>query len=80
MATMESANVMDAHQLGELARFLDDHPAFSPTFSSDDAILCGFRVGNCFVTMDEMEYLLHAPEESHEPALVGAYTEWAGGI
>lgn len=77
---MEPANAVDALQLGELARFLDDHPAFSPTFSSDDAILCGFQVGDCFVTMKEMRYLLDTPEEPHQPALMGAYTEWPGGI
>jgi len=77
---MDSVNTMDAHQLGELARFLDDHPAFSPTFSSssDDAILCGFQVGECYLTLDEMEYLLQIPEEA--PVLAGAYTEWAGGL
>jgi len=80
MATVESANIMDAHQLGELARFLDDHPAFVPTFSSDDAILCGFQVGEYQLTIDEMLYVLHAPNESSEPALVGSYSEWAGGL
>jgi len=77
---MDSVNTMDAHQPGELARFLDDHPAFSPTFSSssDDAILCGFQVGECYLTLDEMEYLLQIPEEA--PVLAGAYTEWAGGL
>lgn len=77
---MESVNAMDAHQLGELARFLDDHPAFSPTFSSDDAILCGFRVGDCFVTLDEMGHLFEGPEESHQALPIGVYTEWPGGI
>jgi hypothetical protein len=78
---MESANTMGAHQLGELARFLDDHPAFSPTFSSssDDPILCGFQVGECVLRLEEMYYLLHTPEKSPEPALVGTYLEWAGG-
>jgi len=77
---MKRENAMDAQQLGELARFLDDHPAFSPTFSSssDDAILCGFQVGECYLTLDEMEYLLQIPEEA--PVLAGAYTEWAGGL
>jgi hypothetical protein len=79
---MKSANTMDAHQLGELARFLDDHPAFSPTFSSssDDPILCGFQVGESFLTFEEMRYLLRTPEKSPEPALVGTYLEWAGGL
>ena len=79
---MKRENAMDAQQLGELARFLDDHPAFSPTFSSssNDAILCGFQVGECHLALDEMQHLLQSPAESQEPALLGTYTEWAGGI
>ena len=40
---MKTANTVDALQLGELARFPDEHPAFAPLFS-DDAILCDFQL------------------------------------
>jgi hypothetical protein len=78
---MKTTHTMDAQLLGELARFLDDHPGFSPTYtpSSDDAILCGFHVGDCAVTMDEIQQFLHLPDESQPSALL-AYAEWPGGL
>ena len=55
-------NTMSAQQLGELARFLDDHPGFSPVFS-DDAILCGFRCGTCCLSLDNVQELFYVPRE-----------------
>ena len=80
MAAMDSTTCMDAHELGELARFLDNHPAFSPEFCSDDAILSGFQIGDCVLTIEQMLYILHTPLEAPEPALAAVYSEWAGGI
>jgi hypothetical protein len=74
-------NNVDAHQLRQLARFLNDHPAFAPTFFSsfDNAVLCGFQVGESCLTLDEMLQLVDTPGESYQPALAG-YVEWAGGL
>ena len=77
---MKAANTMDAQLLGKLARFLDDHPGFSPTFSSNDAILCGFCVGNSMLTIDEMQQFLHSLDQAPQPLLLAAYTEWPVGI
>jgi hypothetical protein len=59
---MKTTNDMDTQQLGELARFLDDHPGFSPVFS-DDAILCGFRCGTCCLSLDNVQELFCVPRE-----------------
>ena len=76
---MKNQHAMSDQQQGELARFLDDHPDLTPVFS-DSAVLCGFQVGESFLTFEEMRYLLRTPEKSPEPALVGTYLEWAGGL
>lgn len=46
----------------ELARFLEEHPGFSPVFS-DDAILCGFRVGVNSLSLDNVQELFFVPRE-----------------
>lgn len=76
---METANTIDAHQLGELARFLDEHPGFSPLFS-DDAILCGSRVGECSLSLEDMKCFLACPRERRLSALLAASAERAGGL
>ena len=76
---MKTASIDGAQQLRKLAQFLQDHPRFSPLFS-DDAILCGFQVGECFLTIEEMLYIVHAPAQTPESVLAGTYAEWAGGI
>lgn len=57
---MKNPNATNDQQLGELARFLDEHPGFSPVFS-DDSILCGFRVGTCCLSLDNVQELFDVP-------------------
>ena len=59
---MSTQTITSAYELGELARFLDEHPGFSPIFS-DDAILCGFRVGLCCLSLENVEQLFYLPRE-----------------
>ena len=59
---MKTANRMRDRQLGELAQFLDDHPTLTPIFS-DQAILCGFRVGLCYLSLDNLQQLLPIQRE-----------------
>jgi hypothetical protein len=49
-------------QPGELARFLEEHPSFTPVFS-DDAVLCGFRVGTSCLSLDDVQELFFVPRE-----------------
>jgi hypothetical protein len=45
----------------QLARFLEEHPSFSPFLKGADAAVSGFQVGKCFLTLDEMERLISTP-------------------
>ena len=59
---MNTASALDDHQLSELARFLEEHPTFSPVFS-DETLLCGFRAGLCCLSIDNVEELFFVPRE-----------------
>jgi len=62
---MKTANSIRDRQLGELAQFLDNHPTLTPIFS-DQAILCGFRVGTCYLSLDNLQQLLPIRREDIE--------------
>lgn len=49
-------------QSEELARFLKEHPDFTPVFS-DNAVLCGFRVGANCLSLDNVQELFYVPPE-----------------
>ena len=49
---------MQAEQLEPFAHFLDEHPGFSPMLTGENALVCGFQVGGCFLRIDEMERLV----------------------
>ena len=42
---MKRQGTMQAHQLETFARFLEEHPGFSPLLMGEDALVCGFQVG-----------------------------------
>jgi len=48
-------------QVERFALFLVEHPDFWPELVGEDALVCGFHVGNCSLTIDEMEQLVTAP-------------------
>ena len=55
---MRKPVVMQAHQLEPFARFLEDHPGFSPYLVGEDALVGGFQVGGSYLLIDEMERLI----------------------
>jgi hypothetical protein len=55
---MKSLTIMRTDQAGKFARFLDEHPGFSPDLTGENADVCGFRVGECLLSVDEMERLI----------------------
>ena len=46
---------MSACQLEKFARFLDEHPGFYPELEGENAVISGFRVGGCFLSIAEMD-------------------------
>jgi hypothetical protein len=50
--------MMQAEQIEPFAHFLEEHPGFSPLLTGEDALVCGFQVGGCFLRIDEMERLI----------------------
>jgi hypothetical protein len=57
---MKTSAIIPAHQLEQFAKFLDEHPGFSPLLQGDDAVIFGFQTGDCFLTLSEMERLVGA--------------------
>jgi len=54
----EKEGTMQAHQLEAFARFLEEHPGFSPLLMGQDALVCGFQVCGSFLRIEEMERLI----------------------
>ena len=55
---MKRQGTMQAHPLETFARFLEEHPGFSPLLMGEDALVCGFQVGGSFLRIEEMEQLI----------------------
>jgi hypothetical protein len=55
---MKKPVIMQAHQLEPFARFLEDHPGFSPYLVGADALVGGFQVGGSYLLIDDMERLI----------------------
>ncbi len=55
---MKKHQLLQAAQLEKFARFLDEHPSFSPMLNGEDAAVYGFQVGECFLMIHEMEKLI----------------------
>jgi hypothetical protein len=55
---MQRQGTMQAHQIEKFARFLEEHPGFSPLLMGEDALVCGFQVGGSFLRIEEMEALI----------------------
>jgi len=52
---MKTQATMQPAQLEKFARFLEAHPGFYPELKEENAMVCGFRVGGCFLTIAEMD-------------------------
>ena len=57
---MKRLRTMRASQLKRFALFLEEHPGFWPELVGEDAMICGFHVSGCFLTIDDMERLVAA--------------------
>ena len=69
---MKRQGTMPAHQIEKFARFLEEHPGFSPLLLGEDALVCGFQVGGSFLRIEEMETLIAAQPQfdAQEAALL----------
>jgi len=61
---------MQISQIGKFARFLEEHPGFSPELFGGNADVYGFRVGECVLSVDEMERLIDTPVDPQAVALL----------
>jgi hypothetical protein len=60
---MEMDSTKSAGQLEKFARFLEMHPGFYPELKGENAVISGFRVGGCFLSVGEMiEFISIRPE------------------
>lgn len=57
---MKRQGAMQAEQLERFARFLEEHPAFSPLLIGNDALVYGFQVGVSCLEIAEMETMIAA--------------------
>lgn len=55
---MKAQATIPADHLVKFARFLEEHPGFSPELKGEDALVCGFHIGECFLTIEEMDRLM----------------------
>jgi hypothetical protein len=60
---MKTQATQQADQLQILACFLEEHPGFSPALKGEDALVCGFRIGECSLTVAEMDKLIATQPE-----------------
>jgi hypothetical protein len=55
---LETPFTMSAGQLEKFARFLEMHPGFYPELTEEGGVIFGFRLGSCFLSVDEMYELI----------------------
>jgi len=69
--------IMQAEQLEPFAHFLEEHPGFSPLLTGEDATVCGFQVGGCFLRIDDMERLIATRPQLHPKRAALLLSLWA---
>jgi len=57
---MKRQRIVRGSQIERFALFLAEHPGFWPELVGEDALVCGFHVGGCFLSIDDMEKLVAA--------------------
>jgi len=67
---MKTLTAMRISQIGKFARFLDEHPGFSPELIGENADVYGFHVGESLLSVDEMERLIDTPVDVAAAALL----------
>ena len=61
---MKWQGAMRISQIGKFSRFLEEHPGFAPELVSEEAVVCGFHLGESFLTVGEMDKLASAEAQS----------------
>ena len=64
---MKAHALITNQQFDRIAGFLDEHPRFAPILDGPEALIVGFHVGACSLTLREMAKLADA-----EPQFDGA--------
>jgi hypothetical protein len=69
---MKRQGTMQAQQIETFARFLEEHPGFSPLLMGEDALVCGFQVGGSYLRIEEMDRLIASQPQfnANEAALL----------
>jgi len=57
---MKASANMQADQMERFAKFLEEHPGFTPLLQGEEAVIFGFQTGDCFLTLSEMDRLIAA--------------------
>lgn len=57
---MKAHALITNQQFEKIAGFLDEHPRFSPILDGPEALVVGFQVGACCLTLREMVKLADA--------------------
>jgi hypothetical protein len=65
-----ATNGKTVEQSDALTRFLNEHPDLTPVFS-DDAVLCGFRVGTSCLSLENVQELFYVPREQRPGRRLG---------
>ena len=55
---MQRYEFIQPHQLEPVARFLEEHPGFSPILIGEDALVRGFQIGGTYITIQELERII----------------------
>jgi len=55
---MKTPKAMQAGQIEKFASYLEEHPGFWPELRGEDAYVYGFHVGECFLSVEDMERLI----------------------
>lgn len=55
---MKTPRAMQAGLIEKFARFLEEHPGFSPELMGENAYVYGFQIGNCLLSVEDMERLI----------------------
>jgi hypothetical protein len=74
--TMKTQRTIQTHQLEKFARFLEIHPGFYPELEEENAMVCGFHVGGCFLAIADMDMIISSQPRQSPSVSVLMLTTW----
>jgi hypothetical protein len=74
--TMKTQGTLQTHQLEKFARFLESHPGFYPGLEEENAMVCGFHVDGCFLTIADMDKIISSQPRQSPPVSSLLLTTW----